>query len=45
MEWYLIHRDEPTFMDLAPLDGTKRVFADSTGVNVFLEIRKDPEPQ
>jgi extracellular factor (EF) 3-hydroxypalmitic acid methyl ester biosynthesis protein len=45
MEWYLIHRGEADLLGLAPLDGVSRVFADPTGVNVFLEVRKEVTPQ
>jgi extracellular factor (EF) 3-hydroxypalmitic acid methyl ester biosynthesis protein len=41
MEWYLIYRDEAQLASLAPKDSDGgEVFADETGVNVFLTIRK-----
>lgn len=41
LEWYLIYRDEELMASLAPR-GTKPVIElDSTGVNIFLTIRKD----
>jgi len=42
LEWYLIYRDEAHLLSLAP-KGTEQeaeVFADDTGVNVFLTVRK-----
>jgi extracellular factor (EF) 3-hydroxypalmitic acid methyl ester biosynthesis protein len=41
LEWYLIRRDETDLLALAPPDGVKRVVPDPTGVNIFLEIRKE----
>ncbi len=40
LEWYLIYRDEKHLQSLAPKDTESEVFADDTGVNVFLTIRK-----
>lgn len=40
MEWYLIYRDEAQLAALAPKGTDGEVFADDTGVNVFLSIRK-----
>jgi len=40
MEWYLIYRDEKHLESLAPKDSNPEVFADDTGVNVFLTVRK-----
>lgn len=40
LEWYLIYRDEAHLASLAPKGSTGEVFADETGVNVFLTIRK-----
>lgn len=40
LEWYLIYRNEAEMEKLAPKDTDKQVFADETGVNVFLTIRK-----
>lgn len=40
LDWYLIYRNETEMEKLAPKDTDKQVFADETGVNVFLTIRK-----
>ncbi len=40
LEWYLIYRDEAELLSLAPKGSEGEVFADETGVNVFLTIRK-----
>jgi extracellular factor (EF) 3-hydroxypalmitic acid methyl ester biosynthesis protein len=40
LEWYLIYRDEKQLGSLAPKGSEFDVFADDTGVNVFLTIRK-----
>ena len=40
LDWFLIYRDERQVYDLGPSEGDKRVYADATGVNVFLEVRK-----
>jgi extracellular factor (EF) 3-hydroxypalmitic acid methyl ester biosynthesis protein len=40
LDWYLIYRDEEHFASLSPRDTDADVFADDTGVNVFLTIRK-----
>ncbi len=40
LEWYLIYRDEAQLLALAPKGTDGEVFADKTGVNVFLTIRK-----
>ncbi|MCY2954196.1 MAG: class I SAM-dependent methyltransferase [Planctomycetota bacterium] len=40
LEWNLIYRDEKQMEELAPDGGTKTVNSESTGMNVFLEIRK-----
>jgi extracellular factor (EF) 3-hydroxypalmitic acid methyl ester biosynthesis protein len=40
MEWYLNYRDEESMRALYPTLGKQRVFADETGINVSLEIRK-----
>ncbi len=43
LDWHLIYRNEAEFREVAPekaLDENVRVFADETGVNLFLEIRK-----
>ncbi|MHB8765061.1 MAG: class I SAM-dependent methyltransferase, partial [Deferrisomatales bacterium] len=41
LEWYLVYRDEAGMESLAPPDAPRRVYTDPTGVNVFLELRKD----
>lgn len=40
MEWYLIYRDEKQMGSLTPQGAEPDVFADVTGVNVFMTIRK-----
>jgi extracellular factor (EF) 3-hydroxypalmitic acid methyl ester biosynthesis protein len=40
LEWSLVLRDEVDFRSLTPDLGTQKVVAESTGVNLFLEIRK-----
>lgn len=40
LEWYLIYRDEAHMATLAPRDTDPEVYADDTGVNVFMTIRK-----
>lgn len=40
LEWYLIYRDEAHLASLSPEGTGGEVFADETGVNVFLTIRK-----
>lgn len=40
LEWYLIHRDEAQLLALAPRGTDGEVFADETGLNVFLTVRK-----
>jgi extracellular factor (EF) 3-hydroxypalmitic acid methyl ester biosynthesis protein len=40
LDWYLIYRNEAEMEKLAPKNADKQVFADETGVNVFLTIRK-----
>jgi extracellular factor (EF) 3-hydroxypalmitic acid methyl ester biosynthesis protein len=42
-DWHLVYRTAEEFIKLAPEnapDGAPRVIADSTGLNVFLEVRK-----
>ena len=39
-EWYLIYRDEAHMKSLAPKGSDPEVFADDTGFNVFLTVRK-----
>ncbi len=41
LEWYLVYRDEKGMADLAPANTQTEVSLDKTGVNVFLDIRKD----
>jgi extracellular factor (EF) 3-hydroxypalmitic acid methyl ester biosynthesis protein len=41
-DWYLIYRNEKQMAALAPKDVEAEVFADKTGVNVFMNIRKAP---
>ncbi len=40
LEWYLVYRDEAHLESLAPKGCSPEVFADDTGVNVFLTVRK-----
>lgn len=40
LEWYLVYRDADHLLSLAPKGTDAAVFADDTGVNVFLTIRK-----
>jgi len=40
LEWYLIYRDEAQMATLAPKGTDPEIFADATGVNVFLNFRK-----
>lgn len=42
-EWYLLLRDENQMLQLAPQIGRQTVTTESTGVNVFLEIRKEAD--
>jgi extracellular factor (EF) 3-hydroxypalmitic acid methyl ester biosynthesis protein len=39
-EWYLEYRDERSLLALASDEMDARVFAEATGVNLFLEVRK-----
>ena len=39
-EWYLIYRDERQMSSLVPEVEAKRVWADTSGVNIFLEMTK-----
>lgn len=41
-DWYLIYRDEKQMAALVPKGAEAEVFADKTGVNVFMTIRKAP---
>ena len=43
LDWHLIYRDRQSLADLAPLAAAPddvAVIAESTGVNVFIEVRK-----
>jgi extracellular factor (EF) 3-hydroxypalmitic acid methyl ester biosynthesis protein len=42
-EWHLEYRDEAQFENLAAPDMPARVYADETGVNLFLEVRQAGE--
>lgn len=42
LEWYLVYRDDNGMANLAPNESNFEVSVDSTEVNVFLDIRKDP---
>lgn len=41
LEWYLIYRNEDDMQNLAPGLGNQRIFTDSTGINICLEIMKE----
>lgn len=41
LEWYLVYRNETQLEALAPAGSNPKVFADATGVNVFLTIRRE----
>ena len=41
LEWHLIYRDENDMGALAPPEVEKEVVTDVTGLNVFLDIRKE----
>jgi extracellular factor (EF) 3-hydroxypalmitic acid methyl ester biosynthesis protein len=41
LEWYLVYRDENAMEKLARSVSQKQVCADGTGLNVFLDLRKD----
>jgi extracellular factor (EF) 3-hydroxypalmitic acid methyl ester biosynthesis protein len=46
-EWHLVYRDEAQFLHIAPSSAPAeniRVIPDSTGVNIFLEVRKPVHP-
>ncbi|MFT6106238.1 MAG: extracellular factor (EF) 3-hydroxypalmitic acid methyl ester biosynthesis protein [Rickettsiales bacterium] len=38
LEWYLIYRNEETMSSFAPKNTSKKVYTDSTGINLCLEI-------
>jgi extracellular factor (EF) 3-hydroxypalmitic acid methyl ester biosynthesis protein len=40
LEWHLIYRDEEGMLELSPDRNTSKVFSDSTGQNIFLEVVK-----
>jgi len=40
LEWHLVYRDEQGFLDLVPTEWKPEISIDSTGVNVFMVIRK-----
>ena len=40
LEWHLIYRDEKNMNFLAPDIGAQKLFADDTGINLFLEVKK-----
>lgn len=40
LEWHLIYRDDKSMLDLSPNQNASKVFSDSTGQNIFLEIAK-----
>lgn len=40
LEWHLIYRDNTQFLSIAPKGGAAIVTEEATGVNVFLEVRK-----
>jgi len=42
LEWHLIYRDNAQLLSLAPKGGVALVTEEATGVNVFLEVRKNP---
>lgn len=41
LEWYLIYRDEDNMANFAPGLGEQKLYTDSTGVNLCLEIKKN----
>ena len=45
LEWYLIYRDNDQMLGLSPRPSASAVNAESTGVNVFLEVRKPEAPE
>lgn len=40
LEWHLIYRDEADMLELSPNQAASKVFSDSTGQNIFLEVVK-----
>lgn len=40
MEWHLVLRDEAGMLRLSPDPENSKVYTDSTGINVFLDVRK-----
>ena len=43
VEWYLVYRNEQDMAGLVPGIGRQRVYADATGINVFLRMDKPVE--
>jgi len=45
LEWHLVHRNSNEMMKLAPEQADReqmKLTRDPTGVNIFLEVRKNP---
>lgn len=40
MEWHLVLRDEPGMLRLSPDPENSKIYTDTTGINVFLEVHK-----
>lgn len=40
LEWYLIYRNEQQMSEIASQFSEQKIYTDSTGINVFLEIKK-----
>lgn len=43
LEWHLVYRDEESMAKLAPKGVKYNIVADNTGVNLFLDIRKNAD--
>ncbi len=41
LEWFLVYRDEAHLLSLGPKGADSEIYADETGVNVFLSVRKE----
>ena len=41
LEWYLVYRDEAAIHAMAPTGCRVEVTPDATGVNIFMDMRKD----
>ncbi len=41
LEWFLVYRDEEHLLSLGPKGADSEIYADETGVNVFLSVRKE----